>query len=74
MYTLGTENHSFDNITTDLTQCPSYPAMTSISFFALGGTFPFQIAAQQLAKRDRTLTPNRHTHTRTNYGRVCFAA
>lgn len=45
MYTLGTENYSFDDITTDLTRCPAYPAMTCISIIALGGAFPFQIPA-----------------------------
>lgn len=48
-YTFGTENYSFDNITTDLTRCPVYPAVTRISAAALGGTFTFQIAAQLLA-------------------------
>lgn len=44
VYTLATENYSFENITTDLTQCPAYPAMTCISLDAMGGAFPFQIA------------------------------
>lgn len=67
MYTLGTENYSFDDITTDLTQCPAYPAMTCISFIAMGGTFPFQITAQQLAMRSHTLAHIAHCVGETNY-------
>lgn len=54
MYTLSTENYSFDNITTDLTRCPAYSAMTCISFIALGGTFPFQIKAHTTTAKTHT--------------------
>lgn len=51
VYTLASENYSFENITTDLTQCPAYPAMTCISLVVMGGAFPFQIANRDDCER-----------------------
>lgn len=56
MYTLGTENYSFDDITTDLTQCPAYPAMTCIKLHCFPRTFPFQNA-------DGHTDTHAHAHT-----------
>lgn len=62
----ATHNYSFEHMTTELTQCPAYPAATRIELHCFPKTFPF-------------LNADGHTHTQSfvnvaNYCAVCGAS